>query len=153
MKRYILVQILLIVCCVGYGQNVKRIFKDFKNKPQVEYVNALDQLRNSRNEKSPDSDVDNLKNITSVEVLLLKDGVTDDVKEAFLNQMKDIKLKGFETIMSVNKSGENINVFAKTRKKTIREVLVTVAGAKKNLMVYIIGDLEKEDLGKIISMN
>lgn len=153
MKRYILVQILLVMCCIGYGQNVKRIFKDFKNKPQVEYVNALEQLRNSGKEKLSDSDVDNLKNITSVEVLLLKDDATDDVKEVFFNQMKEIKLKGFETIMSVNKSGSHINVFAKTRKKSIREVLVTVAGGGKNLMVYITGDLQKEDLGKIISMN
>lgn len=148
MKRIII--ILLILPLLTSCNNLNMLFKELKKEPHTEYVsfsfpliNLTKLFLNNENEKI-------IKKIKSIKVLEMEK-CADSSLELF--KKKTSKLKGYETLLTVNEEDENIKVVAKLKKERIKELLVIMTDDTKKecSLIQIKANLSMEDINKFIN--
>ena len=91
-----------------------------------------------------------VRNIKSAKILDLEDCQTN-VKENFIQQIKELSLNGYETFFVSTENGETVKLLAKTDKKNINELLVLTAGKGDCNIVQLKGKIKKEDIQMMVT--
>lgn len=86
-----------------------------------------------------------------VNVIALKDDNRDDVKERLLEIREKLDNKGWERIVTAQKSKEDVSVYLKLREsEAIEGLVVTVLEGDKNaVLVNIVGEIKPEQIAMV----
>ena len=160
MKKLFIAFVLLFACLSGKAQTIENIFNAFKNKPGVEFMpvnKEMLQMATSMAAQKSDSletakATELIKNVETINILSL-DEAAIDVKRDFLDMVKDINLKNYEQIMDVKDDDEQITIYGKTENDSIKELVIIMSESDDPGLIHIVGDIQLEDIGKIIKMN
>ena len=160
MKKLFIAFVLLFACLSGEAQTIENIFNAFKNKPGVEFMpvnkEMLQMATSMAAQKSDSLDTakatELIKNVETINILSLEEAAID-VKRDFLDMVKDINLINYEQIMDVKDDDEQITIYGKTENDSIKELVIIMFEPDDPGLIQIVGDIQLEDIGKIIKMN
>lgn len=154
MKTFITTIIMLIACQYSLAQSVNSLFENFKHEQKAEYQSVSPFMMKIARLFMNDDDAESrfVKGIKSVKVLDLEE-CSAKVKESFKEQVSQLKLKGYEPLLTVKEDGETIKILAKTDEQSIRELLLYTVSQEECSAVLMKGKIRKEDIATIISDN
>lgn len=142
----ILTVMLLVMATGGRAQTVNGLFNRYEDEAGAEYINLgpllMTFVKMIAADKSEEGRV--IKSIKSVKVLDLED-CSKDVREEFAQKARNLNQEKMELLMQVKDDGENVGIWGKTKKNTVRQLLIIT----DDKMVQIKG---KFDLDKIANM-
>lgn len=148
MKRmiWILAAMLLLMTTGGMAQTVNGLFNRYEDKPGAECKNLgpllMGLAKTFAADKSEEGRV--IKSVKSIKVLDLEE-CSSEVKREFAQKARNLKPWGMELLVQVKDEDDNVSIWGKTRRNTVRQLLIVT----DDKMVRIKG---KFDLDKIANM-
>lgn len=147
MKRIIcILTALLLMTTSGMAQTVNSLFNRYEDKPGAEYRNLgpllMGFVKTFAADKSEEGRV--IKSVKSIKVLDLEE-CSPEVKREFAQKARNLKPWGMELLVQVKDEDDNVSIWGKTRRNTVRQLLIVT----DDKMVRIKG---KFDLDKIANM-
>ena len=131
---------------------VDKLMDKYKGMPHAEYVNVPKMMMNlAKTVGGPDIQEANeyMKCIHSVKVLDMED-CSPSVKKQFADDVKQLKLDGYEEMVRVSEDGEQTLILTKGDEKIIREMLIVDASKEDATIVMLKGKMKQSDMEKII---
>lgn len=167
MKKVALLAALLLMALQGMAQNVEKLFAQYRNQPDVDYIEVpQDMLQNlvgqaigsstedaesqpgDKNEDTTDWS-NRLKKISCVRVLNVENAA---LAKKIGKQMRKFVGKGYEVMMQTEEEDERVMILQRTEKGVIHELLIVNEEADECQVVQICGQIDAKDIGKLISM-
>lgn len=143
---WILTAMLLLMTTNGMAQTVNGLFNRYEDKLGAEYRNLgpllMGLVKMFAADKSEEGRV--IKSIKSIKVLDLEE-CAPEVKQEFAQKTRNLKPRRMELLMQVKDEDDNVSIWGKTRRNTVRQLLIVT----DDKMVRIKG---KFDLDKIANM-
>lgn len=153
MKQIIITLIVIASFLSGCGNSTASIFTDFKDKPNTDYVHVpktMMKLGMAFAGKGGNmGEMDIARHISSVKVLDMS-GCDAATRRDFSSAVSALPLKGYEEIVRVKDSNDEIKVLVKRKGDYIRELLVASSESDDAMLVEIKGKIKPEDIGRII---
>lgn len=152
MRKFLFTLSLLLVCHIGYGQNIDSIFEEFGSEQNAEYVRISPFMKSlgmlfCKNVEG----IDILHKVKSLKVLDMDDCSTK-VKERFNGRISKLNHRGYEELIRVNDGGEKVRILMKIKKDAIRELLIICSGNDDCTLVQINGKFTKDDIDGLVAM-
>ncbi len=153
MKKIIATLALMIACQTGFAQNIETMFETYKNEQGADYL-KITPLMMKLFRLFADKDVKTkfMRSVQSMKILDLG-SCQSGVKESFIEQIKELNLNGYETLLVSREDGETFKLLAKTDPKSIKELLVLTTGKGDCIVVQLKGKIKKEDIQMMITDN
>ena len=148
MKQIIITLIVIASFLSGCGSSTASIFTDFKDKPNADYVHVPKFMMKS-GKGGNTGEMDIARHISSVKVLDMS-GCDAATRRDFNSAVSALPLKGYEEIVRVKDSTDEIKVLVKRKGDYIRELLVANSESDGAMLVEIKGKIKPEDIGRII---
>lgn len=152
MRKFLFTLLLLLVCHIGYGQNIDSIFEEFGSEQNAEYVRispflrSLEMLFGKRVEG-----IDILRKVKSLKVLDM-DNCSAKIKEHFNRRISKLNHRRYEELIHVNDEGGKVRILMKAKKDTICEFLIICSGNDNCTLIQINGKFIKEDIDGLVAM-
>jgi len=153
MKKIIATLALIIACQATFAQNIDTLFSQFKDKEGADYMNIptlmlkfMRTFTKSNNDKSYRF----IKGIKSVKVLDMED-CTQEVKAEFLQEAKNLKLSGYETLVQTKEDGEEVQLIAKMDEENINDLIILITGKDDCGLTLMKGKIKKEDINVMMN--
>lgn len=127
MKRTLLILIaLLAMATTGMAQRtVNGLFNRYEDKAGAEYKNLgpllMGIIKTFAADKSEEGEV--IKSLKSIKVLDLEE-CTPEVKQEFAQKARNLKPRRMELLMQMKDDGENVCIWGKMKKETVRQLLI-----------------------------
>lgn len=149
MKKFFLTLALMIAAATSLSaQTVDDLFKEFRDKPNVNFVNIPKVMMSALSNKvESESTRERLKNLELLRVLHVEGDKA--LQEQFAKKSKGLSKKGYEQMVNSNEDGENAQILVKTDGEVLKEVVIISIEADECALVQICGELRPEDLEKI----
>jgi hypothetical protein len=148
MKRMVLTVIIVICAAALYGQknSLDDFFNSYSDRDGYTSVIINGNLFGLLKNIDDDPDLARLDHkITSIRVLSREKHNTTD-KPDFMSELKDvIKRGGYEEMMTVKSSDDDLLFLVKTDRDTIKEILV-IASGDNDAVIQIRGNLTEDDV-------
>ena len=156
MKRMVfaLTVLVLPLCTAACQKNgIDNFFNSYQGKEGFTTVNLSGDLFSliadtSDDEKSGEISMD----ISSVRIL----SINEDNNTGGINFMEELKRSinrgGYEELMMVKNSKNDVRVLIKSSGRKVKELLV-ISGGKDNALIQIKGNFEKKDIRKLADSN
>lgn len=150
MKRTLLILIaLLAMATTGMAQQtVNGLFNRYEDKAGAEYKNLgsllMGIIKTFAADKSEEGQV--IKSIKSIKVLDLEE-CTPEVKQEFAQKARNLKPRGMELLMQMKDDGENVCIWGKMKKETVRQLLIVT----DDKMVKIKGKFDLNGISNLIN--
>lgn len=140
MKKYVVLLILVAVSSVGFAQevSVNQLVELFASAESCEKVKL----------GKAEVGLAGIPGVSGMEVYDLEDSPTG-VKEKLAEAALNLKDSAYETMVSQNEGGERVKILTKTKKKTIRELVVLVTGGS-NVLIRITGKIDPSYIGQMV---
>ncbi len=151
-KRLVCLWIVLIALmqsvCAG---NVQQVFDEFKKVNHADYVSISPFLMKLGMMFAGTGDeTDQIaRKVKSLKVLDLED-CSAEVKQRFSQRIARLNEDGYETLMRINDSGEKVNILIKTKKETIREMLIVCNGPEDYCLILLKGKFKASDIDALV---
>ena len=153
MKKIIATLALIIACQATFAQNIDTLFSQFKDKEGADYINIptlmlkfMRTFTKSNNDKSYHF----IKGIKSVKVLDMED-CTQEVKAEFLQEVQNLNLNGYETLLQTKEDGEEVQLIAKMDEENINDLIILITGKEDCGLTFMKGKIKKEDINVIMT--
>ncbi len=148
-KNMILMLVLLISTATSaMAQSVDDIFNEFKDKPNVEFVDIPKTMMGlAAGAAKEGKGGDLMKKIDSIRILSIEND--SQLKAQFENKVKDLSKKGYEQMVNSNDGGEKAQILVKTKGEKVTEMLIISIEADECALVQISGDISPEDVQKL----
>ena len=153
MKKIIATLALIIACQATFAQNIDTLFSQFKNKEGADYMNIptlmlkfMRTFTKSNNDKSYRF----IKGIKSVKVLDMED-CTQEVKAEFLQEVQNLNLNGYETLLQTKEDGEEVQLIAKMDEENINDLIILITGKDDCGLTLMKGKIKKEDINVMMN--
>ena len=153
MKKIIATLALIIACQATFAQNIDTLFSQFKDKEGADYMNIptlmlkfMRTFTKSNNDKSYRF----IKGIKSVKVLDMEDG-TQEVKAEFLQEVQNLNLNGYETLLQTKEDGEEVQLIAKMDEENINDLIILITGKDDCGLTLMKGKIKKEDINVMMN--
>ena len=91
-----------------------------------------------------------IKGIKSVKVLDMED-CTQEVKAEFLQEAKNLKLSGYETLVQTKEDGEEVQLIAKMDEENINDLIILITGKDDCGLTLMKGKIKKEDINVMMT--
>ncbi len=147
-KTICILAALLMMATDGMAQTVNGLFNKFEDRPGAECTNMAPLLmgiiKTFASGKSEKGEM--IKSIKSIKVLDLED-CTSEVKQEFAQEAQKLKPRGMELLMQVKDEGKNVCIWGKTKKETVRQLVVVT----DEELVNIKGKFNLDEIARIIS--
>ena len=155
MKKIIATLALIIACQATFAQNIDTLFSQFKDKEGADYMNIptlmlkfMRTFTKSNNDKSYRF----IKGIKSVKVLDMED-CTQEVKAEFLQEVQNLNLNGYETLLQTKEDGEEVQLIAKMDEENINDLIILITGKDDCGLTLLKGEIKKEDINVMMTDN
>lgn len=153
MKQTIITLLVIASFLSGCGSSTASIFTDFKDKPNADFVyvpKAMMKLGMAFAGKGGNTEeMDIARHISSVKVLDMS-GCDAATRHDFSSAVSDLSLKGYEEIVRVKDSADDVKILVKRGGGYIRELLVANSEPDDAMLVEIKGKIKPEDIGRLI---
>lgn len=153
MKQIIITLIVIASFLSGCGSSTASIFTDFKDKPNADYVHVPKTMMKLgmafAGKGGNTGEMDIARHISSVKILDMS-GCDAATRRDFSSAVSALPLKGYEEIVRVKDSTDDIKVLVKRKGDSIRELLVASSESDDAMLVEIKGKIKPEDIGRII---
>lgn len=153
MKKIIATLALIIACQATFAQNIDTLFSQFKDKEGADYMNIptlmlkfMRTFTKSNNDKSYRF----IKGIKSVKVLDMED-CTQEVKAEFLQEVQNLNLNGYETLLQTKEDGEEVQLIAKMDEENINDLIILITGKDDCGLTLMKGKIKKEDINVMMN--
>ena len=149
MKKIIMMFALMLMATTNLmAQTADDIFNEFKDKPNVQFVNLPKALMSLAANGVEDQDKkDLLKKMDSMRVLDIEDDA--QLLKQFEKKVQTLSKKGYEQMVNSNDDGEKAQVLVKTKGDAITEMLVISIDGTEGAMIQICGNIRPEDVNKL----
>lgn len=148
MKKILFTLALMIAAATSLSaQNVDDLFKEFRDKPNVQFVNIPKALMSViANKTNSEETKERLKNIELVRVLQIEND--KDLLDQFTKKVKKIAKK-YEQMVNSNEEGQKAQILVKTDGEVLKEVLIISIEEDECALVQVCGELRPEDFEKL----
>lgn len=149
MKKILFTLALMIAAATSLSaQNVDDLFKEFRDKPNVQFVNIPKALMSViANKTNSEENKERLKNIELVRVLQIEND--KDLLDQFAKKVKKLSKKDYEQMVNSNEEGQKAQILVKTDGEVLKEVLIISIEEDECALVQVCGELRPEDLEKL----
>ena len=149
MKKILFTLALMIAAATSLSaQNVDDLFKEFRDKPNVQFVNIPKALMSTIATKTnSEATKERLKNIELVRVLQIEND--KKLHDQFAKKVKELSKKDYEQMVNSNEEGQKAQILVKTDGEVLKEVLIISIEEDECALVQVCGELRPEDLEKL----
>jgi len=146
MRKIIFAIVCVFTCITGLSaQTVDDLFKEFKDKNNVECVNipkALLSMAPAVMKKEKGSDL--VKKIDHIRILNIEND--DALCKEFKARAANLNKKGYETMVNSNEDNEKTLVLVKTKGKTISEMVILALEPSECSLIQLKGKFSSNDI-------
>ena len=146
MRKIIFAIVCVFTCITGLSaQTVDDLFKEFKDKNNVECVNipkALLSMAPAVVKKQKGSDL--IKKIDNIRILSIEND--DALCKEFKARAANLNKKGYETMVNSNEDNEKTLVLVKTKGKTISEMVILALEPSECSLIQLKGKFSSNDI-------
>ena len=146
MKKILFAIVCAFTCITGLSaQTVDDLFKEFKDKNNVECVNipkALMSMAPAVVKKEKYSDL--VKKIDHIRILNIEND--DALCKEFKARAANLNKKGYETMVNSNEDNEKTLVLVKTKGKTISEMVILALEPSECSLIQLKGKFNSNDI-------
>ncbi len=146
MRKIIFAIVCVFTCITGLSaQTVDDLFKEFKDKNNVECVNipkALLSMAPAVMKKEKGSDL--VKKIDHIRILNIEND--DALCKEFKARAANLNKKGYETMVNSNEDNEKTLVLVKTKGKTISEMVILALEPSECSLIQLKGKFNSNDI-------
>ncbi|MCK5821886.1 MAG: DUF4252 domain-containing protein [Bacteroidales bacterium] len=149
MKKLVLILVIALAPAFLFAQNsaVEKLFKKYGGQDGFTTITLNSGLLKMAAEfTDDDEDLEVLKQINSIKILVQEDGTADNFYDEIMGKLKR---DSYEELMTVNSEDEDVIFLIKKNGDTISEFLLIASGEDENVLVYIGGSLRMKDLAKL----
>ena len=154
MKK-IVVCFFLISCfgCQLNSSNTENIIRQFSNSKDVQKIHIGSVGMFFIKMFVPDSEFHSAtKNVTSLEVLTLKEDCPKEKKDSYRNKLKTLKdSQNYTTLLAVKDGDDNVRIMIKKEKDMIRELIIITCDSEDVVVVKLMGKIKESDLETAIA--
>jgi len=155
MKRMVFAFAVMLIsaCAMGQRNGIDAFFERYAGQEGFTTVNISGNLFNLLKDNSEDPEIKEISlDVSSVRIL----SVNEENENGNLNFAKELKNSvdrgGYEELMVIKDSKNDVRIMVKTSGKIIKELLV-LSGGKDNALIQVKGRFEKNDLKKLSHTN
>ena len=149
MKKTIFTIMLMTVWAANMAaQSVDDLFKEFKNKPNVEFIEipkAMMSMASTFAKKDDGSDI--IKRVNHLTILNIDNN--SQLCQAFAQKAISLSRNGYETMVNSNEDNEKTLVLVKTKNDNITEMVVLNIEPNECSLIQIKGKLRPSDIEKL----
>ena len=153
MKKIIATLALIIACQATFAQNIDTLFSQFKDKEGADYMNIptlMLKFMRTFTKNNNDKSYRFIKGIKSVKVLDMED-CTQEVKAEFLQEVQNLNLNGYETLLQTKEDGEEVQLIAKMDEENINDLIILITGKDECGLTLMKGKIKKEDINVMMN--
>ena len=153
MKKIIATLALIIACQATFAQNIDTLFSQFKDKEGADYMNIptlMLKFMRTFTKSNNDNSYRFIKGIKSVKVLDMED-CTQEVKAEFLQEVQNLNLNGYETLLQTKEDGEEVQLIAKMDEENINDLIILITGKDECGLTLMKGKIKKEDINVMMN--
>lgn len=132
-----------------YSSTPKEIFETFGSEANAQHI-IINEAMLSAMKAQAGEDADKLDKIESMVVLELS-GCDQAVKDKFAEEVGNIQLDGYETLVRVNEENVSVKVMGRVDGDTVHDLLVIVIG-EAYVMVQMEGSVNMSDVGSMVNI-
>lgn len=144
---------LISVCSMGQKNGIDSFFARYEGRDGFTTVDISGNLFKLLADTSEDPELKEVDlDVSSVKVLSVNKEYNSEPINFFEELRNTIERGGYEELMMVKNTGNDVRIMVKTTGRVINELLI-VSGGKDNAMVQIKGHFEKKDLVKLSKVN
>ena len=149
MKKTVFTIILMAVWAANMAaQSVDDLFKEFKDKSNVEYIEipkAMMSMASTFIKKEDGSDV--IKRVNHITILNIEND--PQLCQDFAQKAISLNRNGYETMVNSNEDKEKIRILVKTKNENITEMVVLNIEPNECSLIQIKGKLRPSDIEKL----
>lgn len=149
MKKTIFTIMLMTVWAANMAaQSVDDLFKEFKNKTNVEYIEipkALMSMASTFANKDDGSDI--IKRVDHITILNIDNN--SQLCQDFAQKAMSLNKNGYETMVNSNEDNEKTLILVKTKNENITEMVVLDIEPNECSLIQIKGKLRPSDIEKL----
>ena len=149
MKRAIIAFACMLFCTMHLSaQTVDDLFKEFKNKENVEYVEipkVMMSMASGLVKKEDGGDL--VKKINHVRILSIEDNPT--LSQEFSLKASNLKKKGYEEMVNSNEENEKTLILVKSKGEAISEMVILVTEPSECSLIQLKGKLKPSDVNNL----
>ena len=146
MKKILFAIVCAFTCITGLSaQTVDDLFKEFKDKNNVECVNipkALLSMAPAVVKKEKGSDL--IKKIDNIRILNIEND--DALCKEFKARAANLNKKGYETMVNSNEDNEKSLILVKTKGETISEMVILALEPSECSLIQLKGKFSSNDI-------
>lgn len=149
MKK-IIIAIIMMIAWVGNmsAQTVDDLFKEFKGKTNVEYIEVPQMMMWVAKTFVKNDDGDGImKRIHHIKTINIEND--SELCETFAQKAKSLNRNGYETMVSSNEDNEKTLILVKTKKDNITEMVILNIEPNDCSLTQIKGKLRPSDIEKL----
>lgn len=149
MKKIIFTIMLMTVWAANMtAQSVDELFKEFKRKSNVEYIEipkAMMSMASTFVKKDDGSDI--IKRVNHISILNIEND--PQLCQDFAQKAVSLSRNGYETMVSSNEDNEKTLILVKTKNENITEMVVLNIEPNECSLIQIKGKLRPSDIEKL----
>lgn len=130
------------------AQSVDELFKEFKRKSNVEYIEipkAMMSMASTFVKKDDGSDI--IKRVNHISILNIEND--PQLCQDFAQKAVSLSRNGYETMVSSNEDNEKTLILVKTKNENITEMVVLNIEPNECSLIQIKGKLRPSDIEKL----
>ena len=130
------------------AQSVDDLFKEYKNKTNVEYIEipqAMMSMASTFVKKDKGSDI--IKRVNHITILNIEND--PQLCQDFAQKAISLNRNGYETMVNSNEDKEKIRILVKTKNENITEMVVLNIEPNECSLIQIKGKLRPSDIEKL----
>ncbi|MBO4827133.1 MAG: DUF4252 domain-containing protein [Prevotella sp.] len=145
MKKICLMLALMLAMATNMmAQSVDDIFKEFRDMPNVDFVNLPKAMIGAITAKTGK---DKLKDVEMLRALNIENN--KDLQDKFAKKVQGISKKGYEEMVNSNEENEKTQILVKTDGEVLTEILIIHLATDESGIVQICGKIRPEDLNDL----
>ncbi len=151
-KVFILSIMFLLSNILLYSQpdNIKNLFQKYSGEEAFTAMNLSDAsslLKDIGDAQAKEA----LKSVKSLRILSFdpKKNKNADKGKQFANELRTVKLDGFNEIMSIQSDGNSVRMFTKKEKNLSEFVMLIAEKDGEHLLMYMNGDFDLNQIGNV----
>jgi hypothetical protein len=153
MKELLFTLALLAASTMSFAQTVSDIFKNFKDKEHVQYINVPKAMIETGMSHVKKNDVQSMfKNIESAQILNLED-CSKKIKNELVDNVKQLNRSEYQEIMRANDDDDKMLILAKMNGDDINELLILHSDDEDCTFIQVNGLIKRDDIDKIVSIS
>lgn len=145
MKKIIVAMVLMLGFQMIQAQTVDRLFSEFRGEENATCVKVPWLPIKLVGLFADDKDGRVIRHISSIRVLDLSD-CSQQVQERFATELQQLKMKGYEPLLTVKDDGSHVKMWGQMENKRISELVIGVTGDGDATLCCIKGNLSIDDL-------